>query len=513
MNQLKTINNYLVFHNGTIESQVCNDDIIFEKNNVTVKQAVSLQIVYLIDQEGEYQFDLNINGELELIEIYDIKTDAVLNKKISIYENSKLLRYVDNQSIDNIKTKISEDVAVAKNADIRCAYVELSNSNVDLDINYSLNEPEAKATVRLASLAKKDEQKHVTIAISHDACYTTGIMDNYGVVKDAASLVIDGIGTIHKGNHQSNSHQTNKIIVFDEKCNAKANPYLYIDEYDVKASHGASVGKIDENHLYYLQSRGLSRQEAMHLVTYGYFIPVLEFIDNDELDVNRMLDVLRLNDGGQSSCPSPNDYLRELDEAEYSFIITITSKLSGSFNSACVARTMCKNPEHVFVIDSKGTAGSIVLIAEKLFELIKENKEFSVITNEITAFRNSVNLLFALDCFDNLVRNGRMSKLTAFIAEKIAIKPLCYADDGEIKIKEKIRTFRGVIKRMTHYIGKMCEDTTNKICIIAHTRNESAALELKKDIEENYHFKEVRVMENRGLCAFYALEGGLIVTF
>lgn len=238
-----------------------------------------------------------------------------------------------------------------------------------------------------------------------------------------------------------------------------------------------------------------------------------EFIDNDELDVNRMLDVLRLNDGGQSSCPSPNDYLRELDEAEYSFIITITSKLSGSFNSACVARTMCKNPEHVFVIDSKGTAGSIVLIAEKLFELINENKEFSAITNEITAFRNSVNLLFALDRFDNLVRNGRMSKLTAFIAEKIAIKPLCYADDGEIKIKEKIRTFRGVIKRMTHYIGKMCEDTTNKICIIAHTKNESAALELKKDIEENYHFKEVRVMENRGLCAFYALEGGLIVTF
>ena len=161
-----------------------------------------------------------------------------------------------------------------------------------------------------------------------------------------------------------------------------------------------------------------------------------EFIDNDELDVNRMLDVLRLNDGGQSSCPSPNDYLRELDEAEYSFIITITSKLSGSFNSACVARTMCKNPEHVFVIDSKGTAGSIVLIAEKLFELIKENKEFSVITNEITAYRNSINLLFALDRFDNLVRNGRMSKLPAFIAEKIAIKPLCYADDGEMHEEE-----------------------------------------------------------------------------
>ena len=123
----------------------------------------------------------------------------------------------------------------------------------------------------------------MTFSLTHFAPHTTGIMDNYGVVKDASNLVIDGIGTIKQGNHQSSSHQTNKIIVFDEKCNAKANPYLYIDEYDVKASHGASVGKIDEDHLYYLQSRGLSKKDAMHLVTYGYFIPVMEFIDNADL--------------------------------------------------------------------------------------------------------------------------------------------------------------------------------------------------------------------------------------
>ena len=137
--------------------------------------------------------------------------------------------------------------------------------------------------MRLAALARGEEKKHLTLSLVHEAPFTTGIMDNYGVVKNQANLIIDGIGTIKKGNHQSNSHQTNKIIVFDKGCNAKANPYLYIDEYDVKASHGASVGKIDEEHLYYLQSRGLSKEDAMHLVTYGYFIPVLEFIDNDEL--------------------------------------------------------------------------------------------------------------------------------------------------------------------------------------------------------------------------------------
>ena len=108
-------------------------------------------------------------------------------------------------------------------------------------------------------------------------------MDNYGVVKDEGKLVIDGIGTITKGQHGSASHQTNKIMVFDAKCVASANPYLYIDEYDVKASHAAGVGKMDEEHLYYLQSRGLSKKQAMHLITYGYLKPVIEVVDNEML--------------------------------------------------------------------------------------------------------------------------------------------------------------------------------------------------------------------------------------
>lgn len=238
-----------------------------------------------------------------------------------------------------------------------------------------------------------------------------------------------------------------------------------------------------------------------------------EYLDDETLDCKKMLEDLRTFDGGQSSCPSPNDFLKELDQAEYTFVVTITSKLSGSFNSACIARDMAEKPENIFVIDSKGTAGSLILIVEKLIELINEKKEFNDIMNEIVNYRDNLNLLFALDKFDNLVRNGRMSKLVAFIAGKIAIKPLCYADDGEIKIKEKIRTFRGVIKRINHYIGKFSEITKDKVCIISHTQNEEAANELKEEILKTYEFKEVRVIENRGLCAFYSLEGGLIVTF
>ena len=282
MNQLQDIRNYLVVQNGTIVSHKSNDKIKIIDNKIIVDDAGSLQIIYLIDQTGNYKIDLSIKGSLELVETYDFKVDAKFIKNIEILENSNILRYVDNQSNIEVKTNIVENVQIKRDSSVKCAYVELSNNSIDTNINYALIEENANATVRLAALARGEEKKHLTLSLVHEAPYTTGIMDNYGVVKNKANLIIDGIGTIKKGNRQSNSHQTNKIIVFDEGCNAKANPYLYIDEYDVKASHGASVGKIDEEHLYYLQSRGLSKEDAMHLVTYGYF-PVLEFIDNDEL--------------------------------------------------------------------------------------------------------------------------------------------------------------------------------------------------------------------------------------
>ena len=283
MKQLQDIKNYLVIKNGAIISQICNENIEINNNKIIVNDVSSLQIVYLIDQVGNNSIDLEINGSLKLIETYNFKQDTTFTKNINITKNSNVLRYIDNQSTFNINAKVIENVKVMQDSDVKCAYVELSNSNIEMDVNYSLVKENANANIRLATLAKEKENKHITISIVHEAPYTTGIMNNYGVTKNEASLVIDGIGRIKKGNCQSNSHQANKIIVFDKLCKAKANPYLYIDEYDVKASHGASVGKIDEEHLYYLQSRGLSKEDAMHLVTYGYFMPVLEFIDNDEL--------------------------------------------------------------------------------------------------------------------------------------------------------------------------------------------------------------------------------------
>ena len=282
MKALKDIKNLITIHDGHITETSIQEQIEITDTKIVIKQASTVYLIYTGKVDSEITIEIK-SSTLDMIESYQFEEDSSLIKNITIFDNCHITRYVDNAVDSNLKITIQDNVTVCKDASVTCAYVELSNGYMEATCMYQLVGQNASALVRLAALSKHEEQKHYTVSMQHLAPYTTGIMDNYGVVKEKGSLIIDGIGTIKKGNFQSNSHQTNKIIVFDQGCNAKANPYLYIDEFDVKASHGASVGKIDEDHLYYLQSRGLNHNEAMHLVTYGYFTPVLEFIKNEEV--------------------------------------------------------------------------------------------------------------------------------------------------------------------------------------------------------------------------------------
>lgn len=294
MSRLTDIDNYLVVENGQIKESTFKQDIQIQNQILTINEDAKVQIIYKATQEGDYQFDITLKEHLhvDLIEMYEASTKCRFTKNIKVNESCEVLRYVEKNSHENISIDLDENVDVCANAHLSCAYVELTDYSTFSKVKYQLLEEGASARLRLASLSKELEHKHYEMTLEHLAPHTYGDMDNYGIVKSKASLLIDGIGRIHKGMYQSDTHQTNKIIVFDEGCKAQANPYLYIDEYDVKASHGASVGKIDEDHLYYLQSRGLSKQDAMHLVTYGYFLPVLEFISVDSLK-ERFSDVLK----------------------------------------------------------------------------------------------------------------------------------------------------------------------------------------------------------------------------
>ena len=237
-----------------------------------------------------------------------------------------------------------------------------------------------------------------------------------------------------------------------------------------------------------------------------------DFVDNDSLSIDELLTAMKASTTkATSSCPSCGYFSSSYEQAENVICITMTSKLSGTYNAAYLGSSDLTSKVHV--VDSKATSGTMRLLVDKAYELMKKDLDFDTICDELEKYRDSLNLFFVLDKFDNLVKNGRMSKVTAFIANALYIKPLCMAKDGVIDVYEKPRTMKGALNKLVESIEKQCSSTEGRTCIISHCKNNEDALYLKEKIRGRYQFKDVVITEMKGLCSFYALEKGLIVSF
>ncbi len=276
---------YCVIHNNECIDSHLPDSISYQDSIFTFsnKESLEVQFIYILDakQEMKVTYHIESRTHVDIIETKHFESESSFYTSIFIDNDALVHIFSENDCNNQEVVECKEDVYLKQNAICQCGYAELSDGSYKGTYHYYLDGEGADARVRMAILSKETERKHYEVCIQHNQPHTFGQMDNYGVVKDQAKLTIDGIGTITKGQHGAASHQTNKIMVFDPQCQASANPYLYIDEYDVKASHAAGVGKMDEEHLYYLQSRGLTKKQAMHLITYGYLKPVIEVIDNE----------------------------------------------------------------------------------------------------------------------------------------------------------------------------------------------------------------------------------------
>lgn len=278
---------YILFKNQECIQSSLPEDVHYHEYHLVFqnKEPIEIQIVYMLDQDIDFSimYTFEKNTEVTIIETKILAEHAKIYKKMDLKEQAIVHIFNENNSSHCDNTQCKEEVYLQRDAICQCGYAELSDSSINGEYLYYLDGENADVKVRMAILSKENEKKYFKVLIQHNQPHTYGQMDNYGVVKDKGHLVIDGIGTITKGQHGSASHQTNKIMVFDPDCKASANPYLFIDDFDVKASHAAGVGKMDEEHLYYLQSRGLTKKQAMQLITYGYLKPVIEVIDNEML--------------------------------------------------------------------------------------------------------------------------------------------------------------------------------------------------------------------------------------
>lgn len=276
------IHYYLHLSDSTVKKSKLPHGVTFENDTLIFNNEQPINFELVVELENKPRnicCVIEKNANVELIETRLIQNNLLYQRTLEVKENATLAILILNESLSQANVK--EINYVHQNAHIESAYAELSLSDVEGKYEYQLIGEQAYAEIKIAALSSESFDKKIRISLVHLKPHTYGRMSNYGVVKDHGKLCFDGVGKIEKGNYQSETHQTSKIMVFDQGCKAQANPYLYIDEYDVKASHAAGVGKMDEEHLFYLQSRGLNKHQAMQLITYGYLMPVVDVIQNE----------------------------------------------------------------------------------------------------------------------------------------------------------------------------------------------------------------------------------------
>ena len=232
-------------------------------------------------KNGDYIIDgLLLSGEKVEIEI-EVKSnvDILLNNIKDIKELNIIINKDSNVTLSFIaedEMKASNiNITVKGNATLNGYFADFATKTLDLHCKVNLVEENATCTYKVASLVADDDRKLVDISIDHVSPRTYGKFDCYGICKDNGKITVAGTSRVFKGAVKSRAQQNSKIMVFDENSDATAKPVLKIDENDLEASHGAVVGKINDEHLFYLTSRGLSVETAKELITLGYLKPIL----------------------------------------------------------------------------------------------------------------------------------------------------------------------------------------------------------------------------------------------
>ena len=241
-----------------------------------------------------------------------------------------------------------------------------------------------------------------------------------------------------------------------------------------------------------------------------------EFIDEPGVDCGELVVAMeRSKDASKSSCPSPQDWMEAFEGADEIFAITISSSLSGSYNSAISAKDMYieAHPEvKIHVVDSLSTGGEMELIMEKLVELFHENLQFTEIVDKISAYQKQTHLIFCLQSLYNLAKNGRLSPAIAKVAQLLNIKFIGYASDqGTIKQcnishgnKKMLLAAVNQMLKMGYHGGKVRIDQ----CF-----NMEIANGLKDALLKKFPNADIIIRSCTALCTYYAERGGLIIGF
>ncbi len=277
----------------------------------------------------------------------------------------------------------------------------------------------------------------------------------------------------------------------------------------------------------------IKKNTGVELVPLTLRLDDKEYVDDHNLDLKSYLKAMKESKTApKTACPSIQDFLDRFRDSDNIFVVTISSKLSGTYNSAMQAKEIIKEEfqdKFIHVFDSMSAAIGETLVHLKVHESLKANLKNNEIAKQEISMNMIANILglgnaatplgikamktMQKENLDNLAKSGRLNPIVAKAANMLSIKPIMGSQEGTIRLVEKVRGYERAFQRLVDVIGEEGSNLENKVLGIAHCNCIQRALKFKEKVMERYRFKDIIVVEMAGLSSTYANEGGLVIAF
>ncbi|WP_058486704.1 DegV family protein [Defluviitalea phaphyphila] len=243
-----------------------------------------------------------------------------------------------------------------------------------------------------------------------------------------------------------------------------------------------------------------------------------KYVDDEKLDVKAYIkDMKKCKNPPKSACPSPEEFMKRYEGNDNIFVVTLSSALSGTYNSAILAKNMFLDEvgdKFIHVFDSFSASIGETLVSLRIHELAKINIEEAEIIKKVNKYIKEMKTFFLLENLEHLAKAGRLNPIIAKIASVLSIKPIMGStDEGTIRLVQKVRGYKKAFNKFIDIIGEEGKNLEEKVLGIAHCNCLDRALKFKEEILKRYKFKDIIIVEMGGLSSTYADEGGLVIAF
>ena len=216
----------------------------------------------------------------------------------------------------------------------------------------------------------------------------------------------------------------------------------------------------------------------------------------------------------RSACPAPEEYMKAYEQADDIYVVTLSSELSGSYNSAVLAKNLYEEEhgtKNIHVFNSKSASSGQLLICRFIETLVEAGNPFEEVVERVEKYIEGLHTYFVLETLDFLRKNGRLSRVQAILAGALNIKPVMGSENGTIIKLTQVRGMKKAISSMIDYAIAGCENKEEKDLVIAHCNCYERAEKAKEEIEKKAQFKSITIVDTRGVSSLYAGDGGIII--